>query len=67
MKKELTARIALAGAAVLGAGGLADAQEQQSSFSQPRPELRPINPFLILNSERKAERWGGMRTVLGQA
>ena len=46
MKKKLITSIVLACVVVLGAG----AQEQQSSFSQPRHALPPNNPFLIQNS-----------------
>ena len=47
MKIKLTAGIALTVAAVLAAGGLTDAQEQQSSLSQQGAALPPNNPFLI--------------------
>jgi len=50
MKIKLTAGIVLVYAAVLAAGGLAGAQEQQSSLSQQRAALPPSNPFLIQNS-----------------
>jgi len=51
MQIRLTAGIALVYAAVLAAGGLADAQEQQSSLSQQGAALPPNNPFLIQNAK----------------
>jgi hypothetical protein len=47
MMKTLITEIALVCAAVPGAGGLADAQQQQSSFSQQHPALLPSNTVTL--------------------